>query len=127
MPPLLMRIVEALKESYSALATVLKWPTVFGLMAGTVTYGLLATMYVGFLFGLIPAVAFFLLIQSVLIYYVIKRMREEGKESKIMKEGWEGRTDTDKVIEEYMKLIEEEKQYALIAVRVSNSMTVRKA
>jgi hypothetical protein len=37
-------------------------------------------------------------------------MREEGKESKIMKEGWEGRTDTDKVIEEYMKLIEEEKQ-----------------
>jgi predicted lipid-binding transport protein (Tim44 family) len=110
MPPLLMRIVEALKESYSALATVLKWPTVFGLMAGTVTYGLLATMYVGFLFGLIPAVAFFLLIQSVLIYYVIKRMREEGKESKIMKEGWEGRTDTDKVIEEYIKLIEEEKQ-----------------
>jgi uncharacterized membrane protein len=110
MSPRLMRIVEALKEFYSALATVLRLPVFFGLMAATIAYGVLATIYVGFQFGLIPAVAFFLLIQSVLIYYVIKRIREEGKESKIMKEGWEGRTDTDKVIEEYMKLIEEEKQ-----------------
>jgi len=105
-----MRIVEALKEFYSALATVLKWPIIFGLMTATIAYGVLAAIYVGFQFGLIPAVAFFLLIQSVLIYYVIKRIREGGKESKIMKEGWEGRTGTDKVIEEYMKLIEEEKQ-----------------
>jgi hypothetical protein len=106
----LMRIAEDLKEFYSALATVLKWPIVLGLMTATVAYGVLGTIYVGFLFGLIPAVAFFLLIQSVLIYYVIIKIREEDKESKIMKEGWEGRTDTDEVIEEYLKLVEEEKK-----------------
>jgi hypothetical protein len=105
-----MRIVEALREFYSALVTVFRLPIIFGLMAATMVYGVLATMYVGFMFGLIPAVAFFLLIQSVLIYHVIKKIRDENKESKIMKEGWEGRTDTDKVIEEYLKLIEEEKK-----------------
>jgi hypothetical protein len=105
-----MRIVGALKEFCSALATVLRWPVIFGLMTATIAYGVLGTIYVGFLYGLVPAVAFFLLIQSVLIYHVIKKMREEGKESKILKEGWEGRTDTDKVIEEYMKLIEKEEQ-----------------
>ena len=108
MSPRLMRIVESLKEFYSALATILRWPIILGLVGLDCLYGVLATVYVGFQFGLAGGVAFFLLIQSWLIYLAGKKIREENKESKIMKEGWEGRTDTEKVIEEYLKLIEEE-------------------
>ena len=105
-----MRVVEALKGFYSALATVLRFPVIMGLLALDCTCGVLVPIYVGFRFGAAVGVASFLLIQSWLIYLVGKKIREESRESKIMKEGWEGRTDSEKVMEEYLKLIEENKQ-----------------
>jgi uncharacterized membrane protein len=109
MSPRLTRIVEALREFYSALVAVLRWPIILALVGIDCLYGVLATVYVGAQFGLVSGVAFFLLIQSWLIYLVSKKIREENKEAKILKEGWEGRTDTDKVIKEYLDLLEEEK------------------
>jgi hypothetical protein len=105
-------IVERLKVLASEMAADLKWPIIIGLFGVDALYGVLATFYVGFLFGIIGAVLFFLVIQSWLIYYVAKKIREENSEAKVMSEGWEGRSDTGKVVEEYLDLIEEDKKKA---------------
>lgn len=104
------RVYEVLREFCSDVVNVLRFPVIMGLFAADCVCGFLATLYVGVLFGVVVGVAFFLLINSWFIYFVGKKIREENNEAKIMKEGWEGRDDTGKVVEEYLKLLEKEKK-----------------